>query len=77
MALAIVAAEPVKVPDGGCVESVATARTHLRFGERRFAGVAGIKQPLGSGVTPDPTPGLRTRTWPYSAHSRHTARVPR
>jgi hypothetical protein len=29
--LAIVSAEPAKVPDGGCVESVVTRRTHLRF----------------------------------------------
>jgi len=40
--VAIFAAEPVNVPGGGCVESVVTRRTHLRFTGRRFVEVEGI-----------------------------------
>ena len=36
MVLAISAAEPVNVRGGGCVESVVTPRTHLRFCVRAF-----------------------------------------
>jgi hypothetical protein len=42
MVLAISAAEPVNVRGGGCVESVVTPRTHLRFCVRAFVEVEGI-----------------------------------
>ena len=42
MVLAISAAEPENVPGGGCVESVVTPRTHLRFLFTRFVEVEGI-----------------------------------
>jgi hypothetical protein len=45
MVRAIFSAEPVNVAGGGCVESVVTRRTHLRFCvRRRFFGVEGIKR---------------------------------
>jgi hypothetical protein len=47
MVLAIVSAEPTNVRDGGRVESVVTPRTHFRFGDRRFAEVAGIGHARG------------------------------
>jgi hypothetical protein len=42
MVLAISAAEPVNVRGGGCVESVVTRRTHLRFRFGTFVEVEGI-----------------------------------
>src|SRR5688572_8356812 len=42
MVLAISAAEPENVLGGGCVESVLTSRTHLRFGVRRVVEVDGM-----------------------------------
>jgi hypothetical protein len=42
MVLAISAAEPENVPGGGCVESVVTPRTHLRFRVPRLVEVEGI-----------------------------------
>jgi hypothetical protein len=45
MVRAIFSAGPVNVPRGGCVESVVTRRTHLRFCvRRRFFEVEGIER---------------------------------
>jgi hypothetical protein len=42
MVLAISAADPLNVPAGGCVESVVTPRTHLRFRVGRLVEVDGM-----------------------------------